>query len=148
MQLLDNNIEIVPYGGKDTLKNTTLLQFVLKRFDRVFVTYDLDAQNDSQAALQRAGLSPSDQCLALGIQAPGRDCIEGILPNIVISSVAAKEVDLVMAMGGATDARKSAKNSLKNKYLSEFMARTIFEKSDLKELSRIIRHINKYFVEK
>ena len=29
---LDNGIDVVPYGGKDTLKNTLLIQFVLKKF--------------------------------------------------------------------------------------------------------------------
>jgi hypothetical protein len=33
---LSREIEIVPYGGKDTLKNTLLLKFVLSKFDRVF----------------------------------------------------------------------------------------------------------------
>jgi predicted ATP-dependent endonuclease of OLD family len=38
---LGSDIEVVPYGGKDTLKNTLLVQFVLRKFDMVFVTYDL-----------------------------------------------------------------------------------------------------------
>jgi putative ATP-dependent endonuclease of the OLD family len=34
---LASDIEVVTYGGKDTLKNTLLLQFVLRKFDRVYV---------------------------------------------------------------------------------------------------------------
>jgi hypothetical protein len=55
-ETLREDIEVIPYGGKDTLKNTLLVKFVLQKFDLVFVTYDLDAHHDIRAALNRIGL--------------------------------------------------------------------------------------------
>ncbi|MGH7072644.1 MAG: hypothetical protein ACREFD_00365 [Stellaceae bacterium] len=106
-----SSIEVVPYGGKDTLKNTLLVQFVLRKFDRVFVTYDLDAQKDVSAALTRAGLDEK-QHAALGISQSGKDCVEGLLPKRVLSAVLARETDLVMQLSGASG-RKKAKDELK-----------------------------------
>jgi hypothetical protein len=40
---LAKDISVIGYGGKDTLKNTLLVQFVLRNFDQVYITYDLDA---------------------------------------------------------------------------------------------------------
>jgi putative ATP-dependent endonuclease of OLD family len=64
---LDNGIDVVPYGGKDTLKNTLLIQFVLKKFDKVFVTFDLDAEAEVKAALGRIGLKDGSDYISLGL---------------------------------------------------------------------------------
>ena len=45
---LPDDVEIVPYGGKDALKNTLLVGFVLKNFRNAFITFDLDAAKKSQ----------------------------------------------------------------------------------------------------
>lgn len=137
---LFSSVEVVPYGGKDTLKNTLLVQFVLKKFDRVFVSYDLDAQKEISHALSRAGLVES-QHAALGISQPGKNCIEGLLPTRVLSAVMARETDLVMQLSSAVD-RKKAKDELKKKYLAEFKSHTDYTKEELKHLSNVIRRAN------
>lgn len=43
---LPNNIEILPYNGKDALKNTIMLKFIIEKFNKVFITFDLDAKED------------------------------------------------------------------------------------------------------
>lgn len=135
-----SSIEIVPYGGKDTLKNTLLIQFVLRKFDRVFVTYDLDAQREISAALARAGLVEM-QHAALGISQPGKDCIEGLLPRRVLSAVMARETDLVMQLSSGSD-RKKAKDELKKRYLAEFRSHTDYTREDLSHLSAVIKRVN------
>jgi putative ATP-dependent endonuclease of the OLD family len=135
-----SSIEVVPYGGKDTLKNTLLVQFVLRKFDRVFITYDLDAQRDVNAALTRAGLIES-QHAPLGISQPGKDCIEGLLPKKVLSAVMARETDLVMQLSSTND-RKRAKDELKKRYLAEFRSRSDYTKDDLKQFNGIIKRVN------
>jgi hypothetical protein len=140
---LDQDIEIVPYGGKDTLKNTLLVQFVLRKFDRVFVTYDLDADTDVRAALLRLGLKESSDFIALGIGRSGKDCIEGLLPDCVLGAVNGKETDLVMKLGSKDGGeRRKGKEALKRKYLQEFTSRNKYEKEELKELGRVIKTIN------
>ena len=68
-------IDVVPYGGNDRLKNTLLVQFVLRKFDKVFITYDLDAHAETKAALSRLDLRESKDFLPRGVSKPGRDCI-------------------------------------------------------------------------
>lgn len=142
-ELLDQSIEVVPYGGKDTLKNTLLIQFVLRKFDRVFVTYDLDAALDVKAALTRVGLKEGSDYIGLGIQQGGRDCIEGLLPQRILSTVNGRETDLVMRLGSKENTeRRRAKDALKKHYLQEFKSRADHSDEDLKALSRIVRIIN------
>jgi len=140
---LSSAIEVVPYGGKDTLKNTLLIQFVLRKFDRVFVTYDLDAATEARTALTRVGLTENSDFAGLGVDQPGKDCIEGLLPQSVLSAVNGRETDLVMKLGSKDNAdRRKAKDALKKLYLSEFKSKTDHSKEELKELSKIVRLVN------
>lgn len=140
---LGASIEVVPYGGKDTLKNTLLVQFVLRKFDRVFVTYDLDAASEVRAALGRVGLNENNDYIALGANQAGKDCIEGLLPHSVLSAVNGRETDLVMRLGSKDNsARRKAKDALKSLYLNEFKSRTDHTKDDLKELAKVVRLVN------
>ncbi|MBI2313475.1 MAG: hypothetical protein HYU77_13330 [Betaproteobacteria bacterium] len=140
---LASGIEVVPYGGKDTLKNTLLVQFVLRKFDRVFVTYDMDAESDVRAALNRVGLKEHSDYAALGVAQAGKDCIEGLLPQRVLSAVNGRETDLVMKLGSKDNSeRKKAKDSLKKEYLKEFKSKTDYSKDELKDLGKVVRLIN------
>jgi predicted ATP-dependent endonuclease of OLD family len=141
---LASEIEVVPYGGKDTLKNTLLLQFVLRKFDRVFVTYDLDAHGDVGAALKRAGLKEDKDFIPLGVQQAGKDCMEGMLPQRVIAAVHGRETDLVMKLSSNTE-RRRAKEELKQKYLEEFKSHTDYSSEELKALNMITKKINMRF---
>ena len=135
-----SDIEITAYGGKDTLKNTVLVKFVLSKFDRVYVTYDLDAVLESKNALNRAGVKDTNHC-SLGLGESGKDCIEGLLPLSVLSAVNGRETSLVMQLGSTKD-RKSAKDQLKQKYLQEFMSRTDYSSDELKPLNDAVKKIN------
>lgn len=140
---LSSSIEVVPYGGKDTLKNTLLLQFVLRKFDRVFVTYDLDAAIDVRAALGRLGLEEGADYIGLGVDQAGMDCIEGLLPQSVLSAVNGRETDLVMKLSSRDNSdRRQAKDALKKLYLAEFKAKADHSKEDLKELAKVVRLVN------
>lgn len=140
---LADDIEVVPYGGKDTLKNTLLIQFVLRKFDKVFVTYDLDAEHDVRSALSRLGLKEKNDYIALGLNQPGKDCIEGLLPLRVLAAVNGKETDLVMKLGSKDNKeRRKAKNALKQKYLEEFKSHTDYSEQELKELGKGLKIIN------
>lgn len=140
---LGQGIEVVPYGGKDTLKNTLLVQFVLRKFDKVFVTYDLDADSEIRGALHRVGLKEQTDYSSLGISLAGKDCIEGLLPERVLSAVNGRATDLVMKLGSRdNNERRKAKDALKKEYLKEFKSRTDYSKEELKELSKVIKLIN------
>lgn len=141
---LNSNIQVVAYGGKDTLKNTLLLQFVLQRFERVFITFDLDAESDCSAALSRLGLKPMQDYMPIGLKAAGKDCIEGLLPISLVNGVMSKsgELALVLAASNGSE-RKHAKERLKRECLKAFKGSGAFPSDELKEMNKVIRHINK-----
>lgn len=140
---LAEDIDVVPYGGKDTLKNTLLVQFVLRTFDQLFITFDLDAEQDVKAALTRVGLKQGSDYLALGASQAGKDCIEGLLPPRVLSVVNGRETDLVMKLGSTNGAeRRKAKESLKQRYLEEFRSQREFTREELRDLNKVVKHVN------
>ena len=146
-ECLASDIEVVPCGGKDTLKNTLLIQFVLRKFGKVFVTFDLDAESESRTALARLGLKENNDFIPLGLGQAGKDCIEGLLPECVLAAVIGKETDLVMKLGSKDNSeRRKAKNFLKRKYLEEFTSRMNYEKDELKNLVKAIKTINARFL--
>ena len=133
---LPKDVEIVPYGGKDALKNTTLVSFVLRNFDKVFVTFDLDGATDAARALERLSLKDKNDYLAIGKNQPGKNAIEGLLPERVTAAVFGRESDLVMQLTSQkASERREAKAKLKRLLLEEFQSSS--EYSD-KELSGFI----------
>lgn len=146
MEGLSKEIEVVPYGGKDTLKNTLLVQFVLNKFDQVFVTFDHDAESEVKRGLERLSLKETNDFTSLGLHQKGKDCIEGLLPPRVLSTVMARETDLVMKLSSSdSKARKEAKNALKKEYLKEFKAHKDYTKVELQHLAKAVKIINKKF---
>jgi hypothetical protein len=109
----------------------------------VFITYDLDADSDVSSALARLGLKQKDDYLALGVNQAGKDCIEGLLPQCVLSAMNGRETDLVMQLSSRE--RKTAKEALKKLYLKEFGGRSEWSKDDLKDLGKIATAINRRF---
>lgn len=143
---LREDIEVVPYGGKDTLKNTLLVQFVLSKFDNVFITYDLDCKQEVAGALTRLSLKEKSDHIPLGLNQSGKDAIEGLLPASVLSVVNGRETDLVMQLGSQNSKdRRKAKDELKKKYLAEFQNGQQFPADELKHLSVAVKRINKRF---
>jgi putative ATP-dependent endonuclease of OLD family len=137
---------VVEYGGKSTLKNTTLLQFILRKFDRVFITYDLDAASETQDALRKISIEYLENSLPLGMKGDGKDCIEGLLPAQVIKAVFNRETDLVIAVtSGDNTARKKARDQLKKKYLEEFLSTNNITRQKVPNLLDVIKKINHFF---
>lgn len=115
--------EIIAYDGTGTLKNNMLLRFIKNRYKRVFLTFDLDMKSEVERCLASLDLKKEQDYLAIGIDAPGKRAIEGLLPESVRAAVFAAEPDLVMAAtSGTKDERDQARGQLKRKYLDQFQA--------------------------
>ena len=113
--------EIVAYDGKDSLKNSVLLNFIKNRYKRIFITFDLDAQGELDKRLQALGFEPKKHFAPVGINSAGKKNIEGLLPDSVPKAVFSTHEDLVQAaMHGAPKEQKSARNKLKRLQLEEF----------------------------
>jgi putative ATP-dependent endonuclease of the OLD family len=142
---IPEDVEIVSYDGSGALKNTSILQFMVEKFSRVFITYDLDCEKDAKSSLEKIGLEPQKDFCAIGKQTPGCENIEGLLPAEVKRAVYASEHETVAALTSHDSKnRNSAKSKLKQDLLSEFKKRRI----DCKELSdfrRLFQTIRKAF---
>jgi predicted ATP-dependent endonuclease of OLD family len=65
---LPDGLEIIPYDGKDALKNTILLKFIVEKFKRVYITFDLDAKAELERVMQQIGLKEGHDYLAIGVR--------------------------------------------------------------------------------
>ena len=143
---LPEDIEIVPYGGKDTLKNTTLVGFVLKKFDKVFITFDLDGATEVKKSLDRLALKEKQDYFEIGKDMPGKKAIEGLLPERVISIVFGRETNLAMqSTSSNTSERKEAKRKLKNLLLEEFKKGSAYTDAELKGFIQVGKIFMKAF---
>lgn len=143
---LPENVEVIPYGGKDALKNSIMLKFVIEKFNRVYITFDLDVKRELSNVMTQLNLEDDNDYMAIGLDADGKDCIEGLLPSHVLSEVYSINTDLVMKMSSTdTNKRKSAKNELKNKLLENFKAQKSLDSSDLKNFKKIFSNFIKAF---
>jgi predicted secreted Zn-dependent protease len=124
-----------------------LVKFVLSKFDKVFITYDLDASNSVEKYLGRLNLKKNRDFISIGVNQPGKEAIEGLLPNKVLSKVNASETDLIMKLGSQNSkVRKDARNKLKKLYLDEFIRTNSFSKEELSKITHLIKTINKKFI--
>ena len=76
--------------------------------------------------------------MEIGISKPGKDSIEGLLPDKVIAAVFSRETDLVMQLGSQkSQERREAKRNLKRKLLEEFRCGGKYSDSELKRFIEI-----------
>ena len=135
--------EIVAYEGKDSLKNTVLLNFIKNRYKRIFVTFDLDARDELTRRLQVLGFEPESHFAPVGIDAPGKKNIEGLLPDSVRRAVYSANDGLVQAaMHGTAREQKSAKSTLKRLQLEEFKTKAVPGIQYYGELYKLVSLIN------
>ena len=141
---LPENLEIVPYEGKDTLKNTILLKFIVEKFDNVFITFDLDAKQELGKIMQQIGLEDGVDYLAIGNNDSGKQCIEGLMPERILSDVHSKNTDLVMQLSAQDGKeRKNAHRKLKQKILSAFQESRDIKPEDLKGFKKLFAAVAK-----
>lgn len=117
--------EIFAYGGKDTLKNQALLRFLLDRYEKLFVTFDLDGEMAVERCLRALGLERKKDYMTIGMDQPGKRNIEGLLPDSVRIPVYADNPDLVQALSGTAEERRDAKRRLKILLLECFKSNAI-----------------------
>ena len=118
---IPDDVEFVAYDGKDALKNTALLRFMINKFKRVYVTYDLDADREVSGSLAKIGLEEGKDYCAIGLKKHGYECIEGLVPDSIKLSVHSSNLEDVSSMMAADNSvRRSARQRLKKAYLTEF----------------------------
>lgn len=142
---LPDDVAIVAYGGKDALKNTQVLQFMLSRLDRVFITVDMDAFDEVAGKLKSIGLQADIDFCAVGIEKPGKECIEGLLPDALLAEVYSERVEDVTALTSPnSSARNSAKSTIKRAALEKFK-KCSFSGKEFPEIAKLMKKIAKVF---
>jgi putative ATP-dependent endonuclease of the OLD family len=140
---ISNSVVIEAYGGKDSLQNVALLRFARRRFKKMFVTFDRDAEMAVVKSLKAIGMVENVDFLAVGNNAAGSDCIEGLVPDSITSAVYARELSLVRAASSQkAEIRKSAKNNLKHK-LYDAMIEANLDAEDFSDFKKMFSAVNK-----
>lgn len=144
---LSANVKVLPYGGRGSLKNATVISFIKQIVPKVFITFDLDAKVEVQRHLEQIGLEENKDFISIGKNKAGKRSIEGLLPEKVFQAVYGREADLVSAAAdaGGGEERKSARNLLKKKLLAEFTGSKVYSEADLKDFSTLGKIIGKAF---
>lgn len=141
---LDFDGEIFSYGGTGTISNGVLLRFIKGRYDRFFITFDLDAESGLIKLLEGLGLEKHRHYAPIGIAGGGKNKIEGLLPDSVRNAVFGANGTLVQQiMGGTSDEAKSAKQKLKRLLLDEFKRQATPGHEFFGEFYRIAKFVNK-----
>nr|WP_281719726.1 AAA family ATPase [Nitrosomonas nitrosa] len=108
--------------GTGSLQNTVLLRLLKTRNERIFVTYDLDAEHEVEKHLKAVGLEKGKHYLPIGQNIAGKKSIEGLLPEKVLATVYGTHAALVQTAtsGADKEEQKKAKAALKKLLLAEF----------------------------
>ena len=115
--------KIFSYDGRDNLKNTVLLKFIMERYRHVFVTYNLDAEDVIENCIQKLRLIKKKDYEPVGLNKTGKKNMEGLVPESVTGSVYGANLELVQkAMSSNKDEARSAKKRLKRMIFEEFKA--------------------------
>lgn len=137
--------EIFPYSGADTLKNSVLLRFVKERYKKIFITYDLDAENRVEKALKSIGFERKINYHPVGMPGAGKAKIEGLLPEEVKKNVYMENPELVEALSGTPEERRSAEGRLKRLLLEKFKDAAESNVEHFKNFYPLVRIINNAF---
>lgn len=140
---LDVKGVIFPYGGDGFFAHDVMLKFILERFNRVIITFDLDVDVRIARKLETLGLKRNEDFFAIGQQAGGKRSIEGLLPITITSEVARTHPDVVDLASSTDEGSKNAKQKLK-RLKQEAFFRAYSPLSDgYAELYKLAESINK-----
>lgn len=138
--------DVFSYNGKDNLKNTVLIKFIKNKYKKIFITYDLDVEEEIEKLLIALGMKKSEDYCPIGLNDIGKKNIEGLVPDSIHTKVYSENPSLVQqAMNGNPSEKKSAKNNLKSKILDEFKKVAKPNSEDFKNFYDITKIINKVF---
>ncbi len=135
--------EIFPYGGTGFFSNTILIKFVMSRFSKFAITYDLDRDAEISKQLQNLGLKKNVQYFPIGIDSAGRKDIEGLLPDNVRGTVYSKNSDLVAVATSTDKQSQSARRQLKTKLYEEFKTIAVPGDAHFGEFYKVTKLLNK-----
>lgn len=140
---LDLRGAIFPYGGDGFFAHDVMMKFIIERFNRVIITFDLDVDSKVARKLESLNLKRGEDFFAIGLATGGKRNIEGLLPSAVTSEVARTSPDIVDLASSVDEGHKDAKQKLKRLKQTAFF-KTYAPLSDgYAQLYEVIESINK-----
>jgi energy-coupling factor transporter ATP-binding protein EcfA2 len=137
--------EVFPYGGSGFFSNSLLMRFIMNRFGKVFVTYDLDCESQARKALEALGLKENQDFCAVGLDQDGKRDIEGLLPAKIAAAVYAKSPELVDHAMSTGKGNCDARQRLKRARLEEFRLNGRHDCGDYAHFIALAKKINRAF---
>jgi predicted ATP-dependent endonuclease of OLD family len=136
--------EIYAYGGRDKLTNQTLLKFIKDKFQKIFITFDLDSERIVKDTIEALGFVKNKSYIAIGVDAAGKRNIEGLIPDEIYSYVTSEYPDLTRALSSDNkDEQRNANQNLKKKLYDEFQKKSEFNEQYYGRFYKIVKIINK-----
>lgn len=140
---LQLNGAIFPYGGDGFFAHDVMMKFIIERFNKVIVTFDLDVEAKVAKKLESLGLKKNDDFFSIGLNTPGKRNIEGLLPSKVTSSVAANYPELFDHATSADEGSHGAKQKLKRLKQDEFFKTTTPLSEGYSEFYKLTESLNR-----
>lgn len=140
---LELNGAIFPYGGDGFFAHDVMMKFIINRFNKVIVTFDLDVESKVSKKLELLGLKKNEDFLAIGLNSPGKRNIEGLLPSSVTSDVASKNPELFDHATSADEGNHAAKQKLKRLKQESFFSNNSPGSGGYGEFYKLTEAVNK-----
>lgn len=141
--------EIFPYNGFGTLNNTVMMKFLKEKYNKLIITFDLDAYNQVKNSLSSLKFENEKDYFKVGQDKGGKRAIEGLLPDSICNAVWTANTELVHQLQSDNKEEAStAKKLLKNLYLEEFKRKAEAGIEYYGEFYKLTAKLNKAFREK
>jgi len=139
--------EIFPYGGVGNIPEESLMKFFQSKYKKLIVTLDLDSLSKVKNKLERMGLVQNKTFFGIGEIGSGKDRIEGLVPDSIITKVHASHPQLIRQLESSnSDDRNSAKQKLKRLYLEEVKKSLQPGSVDCNPFYKIVKKLNSAFI--
>ena len=135
--------EIYSYNGTGNIKNNVLVRFIKNRYSKFIISVDFDQFAEVKKSLESIGIEENKSLVKIGLNQNGKKCIEGLLPQKVVTNVFTQYPDLVQAAMENSSDKKEAQNQLKMKYLEEFKNGMEFTNEYFGEFYKLSEKLNK-----
>ena len=141
--------DIVPYNGTSFFSNSEMLKYIFSKFDKVIITYDLDSKINVERKIANLNIDKKFLMIPIGVNEPGKNNIEGLLPEWVNEKLISIHPNLVNEMTSSdNEIRKRAVNDSK-KYRQEIFIESADEKNDdCKLFYEVVKKINGFLNKK
>lgn len=140
---LDLKGAVFPYGGDGFFSHDVMMKFILERFNRVIITFDLDVDSKVARKLEHLGLKKNEDFFAIGLPNGGKRNIEGLLPSSITSEVARIHPDVFDLASSSDEGNRDAKQKLKRLKQETFFKEYSPLSDGYIELYRLVDNINK-----